>query len=79
MATSSNLSPRELREAAVQAIVDSVGVAGLIRFLQDLSPGEGDYTADRWKWLKRDQPLEEIIAAIKETEKALGLDIPPES
>lgn len=66
-------SPAELREAAVRAIIREVGVSGYIRFMQDISPGQGDYTKDRWKWLQRDKPMDELVREVQETERALGL------
>jgi hypothetical protein len=79
MGPGEEMSPAEIREAATRAIIRQVGLVGSIRFMQDLVPGQGDYTRDRWKWLNRDQPLEELVAAIKETERALGLDKPPQT
>jgi hypothetical protein len=79
MGTDTKLSPAEIREAATRAIIREVGLVGYIRFMQDLAPGQGDYTRDRWNFLPKAKPIEEWIEEIKETEKALGLDKPPVS
>ncbi|WP_260441982.1 hypothetical protein [Microcystis aeruginosa] len=36
----------ELRKQGYQALVDSLGVVGMLRFLQQLEVGYGDYTAE---------------------------------
>jgi hypothetical protein len=41
----------ELRKRGYQALVDSLGVVGMIRFLQQLEVGYGDYTTERHQWL----------------------------
>ena len=41
----------ELRKQGYQALVDSLGVVGMLRFLQQLEVGYGDYTAERHQWL----------------------------
>lgn len=41
----------ELRKRGYQALVDSLGVVGMLRFLQQLEVGYGDYTAERHQWL----------------------------
>ena len=41
----------ELRKQGYQALVDSLGVVGMLRFLQQLEVGYGGYTAERDQWL----------------------------
>ena len=41
----------ELRKQGYQALVDSLGVVGMLRFLQQLEVGSGDYTTERHQWL----------------------------
>ncbi|MDB9426813.1 hypothetical protein PN437_18290 [Microcystis aeruginosa CS-564/01] len=41
----------ELRKQGYQALVDSLGVVGMLRFLQQLEVGYGDYTAEQHQWL----------------------------
>jgi hypothetical protein len=35
----------------LEALLDRLGPAGTIRFLQDYDHGRGDYTKDRHRWL----------------------------
>ena len=45
------LSLPEIRRAGLKALLDRLGVAGTIRFLQQFDPGDGDYTRERHEWL----------------------------
>ena len=46
-----NMTPQDIRREGLQALLDRLGPAGTIRFLQQYEPGHGDYTAERHKWL----------------------------
>lgn len=46
-----NMTPQEVRREGLQALLDRLGPAGAIRFLQQYEPGHGDYTAQRREWL----------------------------
>jgi hypothetical protein len=37
----------ELRRAGIDALAKALGPVGMARFLQQLDPGQGDYTAER--------------------------------
>lgn len=37
----------ELRKNGYKALIDSLGVVGMLRFLQQLEIGSGDYTLER--------------------------------
>jgi hypothetical protein len=54
------LTDDEIERAGMQALMDALGPAGMLRFLQRFRPGRGDYTADRHRWLK-DLTLEDLI------------------
>ena len=59
-----NMTLEEIRTKGLEALAEKLGPAGMIRFLQMLSPGTGDYTRDRHKWLPDTDPekiVEEII------------------
>lgn len=43
----------ELKKQGYKALVESLGVAGMIRFLQQFDVGEGDYTRDRHQVIDR--------------------------
>ncbi|RUR84442.1 hypothetical protein ACF3DV_19230 [Chlorogloeopsis fritschii PCC 9212] len=44
---------REIRQKGYQALIDALGVAGMLRFLQQLEVGYGDYTKERHQWLNQ--------------------------
>ncbi len=59
----SNMTPKEIQLAGLDALKKNLGVVGMIRFLQYTDRGHGDYTKDRHKWLGNpdfDEILEEI-------------------
>jgi hypothetical protein len=43
----------ELRKQGYQALIDSLGVVGMLRFLEQLESGYGDYTNERHQWLDK--------------------------
>ena len=65
------LTPRplvEINRAGYDALVRELGVADAIRFLNQYTTGQGDYTAERSKWLG-DESLEELFAQIQEADR----------
>jgi hypothetical protein len=56
---------QEIIRQGYKALVDSLGVADTIRFIQYFSPGKGDYTKERHQWLDK-LSLEEVIAEMKQ-------------
>ena len=53
----------ELHRFGLEAISDKLGLPGLVRFSRLCTPGTGDYTRDRHKWLDKldwDTVLEKI-------------------
>lgn len=42
----------EIRQQGYKALIDALGVAGTLRFLQQLGVGYGDYTKERHQWFK---------------------------
>lgn len=46
-----SMTDEEIRQAGFDALVRELGVIGMIRFVQMLRPGSGDYTAERHAWL----------------------------
>jgi len=59
----------EVRRAGLDALLERLGAAGTIRFLQQYDSGHGDYTKDRAAWLD-DQPLEKIVDRITKARNA---------
>jgi len=49
----------EIYRQGLEALRNRLGRAGMIRFLQQLEAGQGDYAKERHKWLDR-QSLEEL-------------------
>ena len=46
-----SMSLREIRQEGVQALLDRLGPAGTVRFLQQYELGRGNYTKERHQWL----------------------------
>ncbi len=59
------LSPAQLRQRGIEALVQALGAVGMVRFLQQFDQGSGDYTRDRDAILSG-ITLEDAIAQIKE-------------
>lgn len=55
---------QEILKQGYQALVDSLGVIDAIRFIQHFSPGQGDYTKERHRWLDK-KSLEDVFAEMK--------------
>jgi hypothetical protein len=43
----------EIRQQGYKALIDALGVAATLRFLQELEVGYGDYTKERHQWLNQ--------------------------
>ena len=41
----------QVRKAGMKALLDTLGPAGMIRFLQLEETGQGDYSSERHAWL----------------------------
>ena len=46
-----NITDAEIYELGLEVLLDKLGHAGTIRFLQQCEPAMGDYTVERHKWL----------------------------
>lgn len=53
----------EIRARGLEALRRELGVAGMVRFLQQFETGTGDYTEERHELL-RNESLEDILARI---------------
>ncbi len=62
--SSKTMSLPEIRREGFQALLDRLGPAGMIRFIQEYDSGRGDYTRDRHQWLDC-LPDEEIIKSVQ--------------
>jgi hypothetical protein len=65
------LSPAQLRQLGIEALVQALGAVGMARFLQQFDRGSGDYTRDRDAALAG-ITLEEAIAQIKQAREGQG-------
>ncbi|MBD2328967.1 hypothetical protein H6G21_19150 [Alkalinema sp. FACHB-956] len=59
------MSPAQLRQIGIKALVQALGAVGMARFLQQFDQGRGDYTRDR-DLLLDSITLEDAIAQIKQ-------------
>ncbi|GAA6617106.1 hypothetical protein [Scytonema sp. NUACC26] len=41
----------EIRQKGYKALINELGVAGTLRFLQQIEAGYGNYTKERHRWL----------------------------
>lgn len=62
------LTPAELRREGFRLLVEGLGPAEAIRFLQQYDPGQGDYTAERHKWLDH-LTFDDIVRGMEAIEK----------
>ena len=61
------MTPETLRQAGLDALRRELGVAGMVRFLQQFEMGGGNYTAERWQWLAAEADVQTLTSAIRET------------
>ncbi len=67
------MTQREVIEKGYQALVNTLGVADAMRFIQYCSPGKGDYSQDRHQWLKPNS-LEEVFSEMEQYHSPKDLD-----
>lgn len=54
----------QISHRATRILFEKMGVVDTIRFLNQFSIGQGDYTKDRKEWL-RDMSLDDVISQIR--------------
>lgn len=59
------MSDKQVYELGLEVLLDKLGHAGTIRFLEQCEPATGDYTAERHKWLDG-LDMETILQGIQE-------------
>lgn len=57
------MTSEQIRSHGLEALRRELGVVGMVRFLQQFSNGEGDYSVDRHQWLDN-LSREEVLAQI---------------
>lgn len=55
----------QIRLAGLEALARDLGPTGMVRFLQQFETGQGDYTADRHRWLE-DLDVKTVVKKIKQ-------------
>ena len=58
------MSLDEIRKAGVEALAQTLGPVGMVRFLQQFDTGKGDYTKERGQWLG-EMTIDEVLKGIK--------------
>ncbi len=66
-----DMTPEEIRNAGLEALERELGVVGMVRFLQQFEKGTGDYTKDRYEWL-RDEDAENLIREVEQRQQSNG-------
>jgi hypothetical protein len=62
--TTPMMTPLEINRLGYRALMDALGFDGMIRFLRQFEPGQGDYTAERQQRLQN-VSLDDILAEIE--------------
>lgn len=68
----------EINRQATHILFKEMGVVETIRFLNQFSVGQGDYTKDRGKWLDKIS-MDEAIAQIKSGKKVAQPSAAPDA
>jgi len=55
----------EIIKQGYDALIDSLGIADTIRFIQYFNPGKGDYTKERHQWLD-EKTLTDVLVEMKQ-------------
>lgn len=57
------LTQEQIRQQGLEALLERLGPADTVRFLQHFNPGAGDYQTERIAWIDR-LGIDEIAASI---------------
>lgn len=71
MTEKANMTAEEARRAQLDEWYETYGLVGMIRRIQELRPGKGDFTAERHK-LTGHLTFEEIVARINQRRRERG-------
>jgi len=61
-------NPAMIRKAGMSALTKELGTVGAAYFMRQFSTGQGDYTAERDKWLAGIS-LDDIVKNVRELEE----------
>lgn len=79
MMNTERMTDREIKLVGLRVLARELGPAGYVRFLQQFSPGSGDYTQERHTWLDRltaDDVARDLAEATAMLEQ-MGLPVEP--
>ncbi len=71
---SPKITPAQIRERGIEALVKALGPVGMARFLQQFEMGSGDYTREREEWLKG-LTVQEVAEEIESLRKHEGRSV----
>ncbi len=55
----------QIRLTGVEALAHKLGPVGMVRFLQQFETGRGDYSAERYRWLGKEN-VQELAKKIQQ-------------
>ncbi|MGV9173794.1 MAG: hypothetical protein ACOC44_20470 [Promethearchaeia archaeon] len=58
------MNPSEIRKKGIEALSNALGPVGMVRFLHQFESSTGDYTKDRYLWLK-DYDIDSVTEEIE--------------
>lgn len=61
-----DLTPLQIRQKGLEALLKALGPVGMVRFLQQFDSGSGDYTRDRDQLLA-DVTFEDVVTQIQQS------------
>ncbi len=66
--TTQEMTLDQIRRAGLAALARELGPVGMVRFLQQLETGRGDYSVERHEWLS-DYDVETLAQLIRQRRK----------
>ncbi len=64
----STMTLEQVRLTGLRALSRDLGPVGLVRFLQQFEMGDGDYTAERHRWLG-ERSIQDLVQEIERRRK----------
>ena len=64
----STMTLEQVRLTGLRALSRDLGPVGLVRFLQQFEMGDGDYTAERHRWLD-ERTVQDLVQEIERQRK----------
>lgn len=70
---SREMTPVEIRSRGLKALAEALGPVGMVRFLQQLDTGSGNYTREREQWL-RQATVQQVVEKIKRSQNERAVE-----